>query len=178
MRVRAAADGVVVRSHAFTVTARDSDGGTSSSNATDAVVPFGTPIISEASQTARRWRENNALARISAGRRAPLGTTFSFALNEPAAVTLSFTQQLAGRKLHGQCVTPSKRIQHNARCSRTTVMGMLTFAGHPGTNKVRFAGGIANANKLRLGRYALRSAPPPPATSGPRTQSLAFTIVS
>jgi hypothetical protein len=55
------------------------------------------PIISGLTQKAKTWRENNTLARISAKKKIPFGTTFSFGLDQPATVTLRFTQQTGGR---------------------------------------------------------------------------------
>jgi len=56
-------------------------------------------------------------------------------------------------------------------------MGTLIFAGHAGTNKVRFAGRISNAHKLKLGRYALQITATNAGHQRSSTRSLAFTIV-
>ena len=114
------------------------------------------PAVRQVRQSTSRWREGNRLARISRAE-TPTGTTFSFSLNEQAAVTFSFVQRVNGR--------------------RTATAGTLTFTGHGGTNKVAFQGRISPGRRLKPGRYTLvitatnsvgmRSAP----------KSLSFTIV-
>jgi hypothetical protein len=182
-------DTATLGSHTFTVVAQDSDGGPATKSVSYTVVAAVTPapmvpgpmvtpapVVSGASETARRWRENNTLPHISAKKKLPVGTTFSFALNEPATVTLSFTQQAAGRKIHGKCVRPSAKNRRKPRCTRVIVAGSFTFTGHPGTNKVRFAGRISRTNKLKPGRYTLQiTATIQGRRSAPR--SLTFTIV-
>lgn len=69
-------------------------------------------------QSKTRWREGNRLATVSRAK-APIGTTFSFSLNEEATVTFSFTRRVSGRAV---------------------TAGKLTFTGHDGTNKVAFQG--------------------------------------
>jgi hypothetical protein len=170
-------------SHTFTVNALDSDGATASRSATYTVtalgppsIAIGTPIIASARETAKRWRENNTLLHISAKKKPPIGTTFSFALNEPAVVRFSFTQQAPGRKVHRKCVAQTKKNRHKPRCTRTTVAGSFTFTGHQGTNTVRFAGRISPAKKLKPGKYTLQiTATAQGQRSAP--QSLTFTIV-
>ncbi len=177
----AAIDTHALGSHTFTVNAQDSDGATATQSVSYAVVAAVTPapIISGARQTSKTWRENNTRPHISANkkRKLPVGTTFSFALNEPATVTLSFTQQAAGRKVHGKCVAPSAKNRRKPRCTRTILAGSFTFTGHPGTNKVRFAGRISRTKKLKTGRYTLQITATN--TQGKRSapQSLTFTIV-
>jgi hypothetical protein len=54
--------------------------------------PAATPVLTHLTQTHTSWREGTALAVISRGarRRSPVGTSFSFGLNESAGVTLAF----------------------------------------------------------------------------------------
>jgi hypothetical protein len=129
-------------------------------------------------QTAKTWRENDTLPHISAKKkRPPIGTTFSFALNETAAVTFGFTRQAIGRKVHGRCTERTAKNRHRPRCTRTILAGSFTFAGHLGTNKVRFAGRISRSHKLKPGRYtvAITATNLQGKHSAPR--SLTFTIV-
>jgi hypothetical protein len=90
------------------------------------------PRIAHARQSNRVWREPGAPATPS--HKPPVGTTFSFSLNESAGVSFAFTQSLGGRKI--------KR-------------GRLSFAGHTGLNHVSFKGRISATNKLKPGRYTL-----------------------
>jgi hypothetical protein len=171
-------------SHRFAVVAHDSDGGSAASSATYSVVAAGplpptaipAPKLSRASETATTWRENDTLPHISAKRKLPVGTTFSFALNESATVTFSFGQHAGGRKVHRACLAPTKKNRRKPRCRRTILAGTLTFRGHQGTNRVRFAGRISPTNKLKPGRYTVRitATNTQGASSSPR--SLTFTI--
>jgi hypothetical protein len=174
----AAIDATTLGAHRFTVIAQDSDGGSATLNATYTIATvLPKPKLSAASQTTRTWREANALPHASAKRKAPVGTTFSFALNEPARTTLSFTQHTLGRKPHHKCLTPTKNNRHAPRCTRTIPAGHLTLTGHPGTNKIHFAGRITHTNKLKPGQYTLTitATNPQHVRSAPR--SLNFTII-
>jgi hypothetical protein len=114
--------------------------------------------LSSLSETAKTWREGNALARISAKKKKkklPLGTTFSFSLNEPAEVTFTFTAPAGGRKAGKTCVAQTKKNKKKHRCTRTVTAGTLTFSAHAGTNKVRFEGLISKHKKLGPGSYTL-----------------------
>jgi Regulator of chromosome condensation (RCC1) repeat len=91
-------------------------------------------------------------------KRAPRGTTFSFRLNTGAKVRLAFAKHGKGRK--------------HRRSTRAT----LSFAGHPGTNRVVFQGRISRHRKLRPNRYRLTATA---SAGGERSKprSLSFTIV-
>jgi hypothetical protein len=85
------------------------------------------PSLSKTRQTHGKWLERKPRRHT----KTPVGTTFSFVLNEPATVKVGFTQ-----KRHGKTVTVAK----------------LTVNGVTGTNKVRFAG-RAGKKTLSAGRY-------------------------
>jgi trimeric autotransporter adhesin len=149
--------------HTFTVDATDSDalGATQSVSYTVVPAPAATPlapILSSLSQTAKTWREGSLLAQISdrsKKKKPPVGTTFSFTLNEAASVTFAFTKQAAGRRVGKKCVAQSRGNRHKRRCTRTVSAGTLTFSGRTGTNKVRFEGLISKHRKLKPGSYTL-----------------------
>ena len=134
------------------------------------------PRVTNATQSHARWRRGRHLATLTKKHKPPIGTSFSFALNEAASVSFAFTQKLGGRKANGKCVVPTKHNRRKLACKRTVVKGTLHFTAHTGTNRVFFQGWITASKKLALGRYTLvitaanaagRSAP----------QSLSFTIV-
>lgn len=146
--------------HSFTVRASDDFGGTATRTVVYVVTPApppasvaggSPPALARVRESARRWREGERNARISDGA-LPVGTTFSFALNEPAAVTLSFV----------------------LRGSRA---GSLSFPAHPGTNRVAFDGWLSSMQRLRQGRYTLTITATDTAGRGATPQSLGFTIV-
>ncbi len=140
------------------------------------VVPIVIPVISNASESHRSWREGSRRASF-ARRRAPLGTTFIFTLNEAANVSLVFTQRVPGRKVRGKCVAQSKRNRHRRPCKRTITAGTILFAAHAGTNKVSFQGLLTHAKKLKLGSYTLLLTASTVAKARSKTASLSFTIV-
>jgi hypothetical protein len=133
------------------------------------------PTVTNVSESHRVWRRGNRLARIS--RKAPIGTTFSFNLNQQAAVSFTFTQQVSGRKLGGRCVAPTKANRAKHACRRVLTRGTLSFAGHAGANRVAFQGRLSRSKKLPPGTYTLVIV----ATNGPGRRSppkqLTFTIV-
>ena len=127
---------------------------------TTAAAPVATtstlPKITAAHESAARWREGNKLAQISRRKKKPpVGTTFSFLLNEQATVTFSFTQRVSGRKVRGKCVAKTRSNHQRKGCKRTLTPGTLSFTGRSGTNKVVFQGRISRHKKLRPGRYTL-----------------------
>jgi hypothetical protein len=134
------------------------------------------PAVQDAHQSTTRWREGNRLARISHAK-TPTGTTFSFLLNEQAAVTFSFTQRGGGRKVNGECVTQTEKNRHKPACKRTATAGTFTFAGHSGTNKVAFQGRISPVKKLGPGLYTLVITATNSAGVHSAPISLSFTIV-
>jgi hypothetical protein len=127
-------------------------------------------------QSHRSWREGNALARFSR-KRAPLGTTFYFTLNEQATVSFAFTQQVGGRKVKGKCVAQTKKNRRKSACKRTVTRGTLTFTGHTGMNRVSFQGRISHSKKLGLGSYRLVMSATNAAGQHSSPRQLSFTIV-
>jgi hypothetical protein len=114
------------------------------------------PRLTGVQESAKRWREGRTLARISVNKKKlPLGTTFSFSLNEPASVTFTFTEPASGRKVGKTCVTQTKKNKKKRRCTRTIVAGTLTLSAHTGMNKVSFEGLISKHKKLKPGSYTL-----------------------
>jgi hypothetical protein len=142
-----------------------------------AAVKTPAPALGALRQSAARWREGSRLARISARRkRVPVGTTFSFTLNEPASLKLAFTQRVGGRQQGRKCVAQSRRNARGRACKRTVVRGTLVLSGHGGLNKVSFKGRLSRARKLAPGSYTLLlSASNAFGTSASR--SIAFAIV-
>jgi hypothetical protein len=143
------------------------------------ITPFGSDVFNptEAAQTApttvaatalqitnvresvNTWREGAALPHLSAthgrSRRPPVGTTFSFDLNEAATVTLSFATLAPGREAGGTCAAPTRRNRHRHPCTRSVANGALTVAAHTATNVLSFDGVIAKHDKLRTGRHTV-----------------------
>ena len=136
------------------------------------------PILTKARQSHKTWREGNRLASFArrATAKVPVGTTFSFTLNQRARVSFGFTQQVGGRIVGRRCVAPNAHNRRGRACERTVTAGILSFTGHAGTNKVFFEGALSRSKKLTRGRYTLIII----ATNAgqrSRPQRLGFTIV-
>ncbi len=138
-----------------------------------------TPKLTKATQSHARWREGSKLAALSrkSKKKAPLGTTFSFTLDQQSTVRFAFTQQVGGRKVAGKCVAQTKKNRRKRACKRTLTRGTLTFAAHAGVNKLAFQGLVARSKKLPLGRYTLLITASNKAGQRSRAQALHFTIV-
>ncbi len=139
--------------------------------------PLAAPTVTNVHQSTSTWRTGNKLARVSRKSRPPVGTTFSYVLNEPASVTFTFTQRVAGRKIGRSCVAPSHRNSRRKACQRTLTVGTFAFAGHGGTNKVVFQGRISRTRTLKPGRYTLLITAANAAGGRSAPAALTFTIV-
>ena len=140
------------------VTYTGSDGTNASPPATITITVTAppAPTLTAVTQSHRTWREGGKLATVARKRKPPVGTRFSFALNDPGTVRLAFTQSVVGRKATGgACVAQTHRNRHRKTCSRTVTRGKISFAGHAGTNTVAFDGRISSTNKLKPGAYTL-----------------------
>ncbi|HVR04573.1 MAG TPA: hypothetical protein VMS02_00940, partial [Solirubrobacteraceae bacterium] len=136
------------------------------------------PTLTDISQSHARWRESKVHADADPKQKNPtVGTTFSFRLNEPARVTLSFIDHTRGRRVGETCAAQTRVNRHEPACQRAVLAGTISFTGHSGANEVVFHGSISRSTKLKPGSYRLvviatnssgiRSAP----------KSLNFTIV-
>jgi hypothetical protein len=160
-------------SHSFTVTATSVNGLTSATTATYTVVAAGSgaPAVGHARTSHRRWREH----RRGGNANAPLGTTFSFTLNEPAAVRFSFFLVLAGRRQGTSACSP--RRPQGRRCRVRRLEGTLRFTGHAGRNSLPFAGRLSRSRTLKPGNYRLTITAVDKTGHRSAPQTLSFTIV-
>jgi hypothetical protein len=134
------------------------------------------PILTNLIQSRRHWREGSKLARTSRRSRVPIGTVFSFTLNEPAKLSFAFTQPSRGHRIKGRCVAQSRRNRGKPTCKRAITRGVLSFTGHAGLNRLSFQGRISHRQKLKPGSYTLMlTAAGANGTSAPRI--LSFTVV-
>jgi hypothetical protein len=133
------------------------------------------PTVESVTQSHGRWRRGDKLARISR-KKPPVGTTFTFTLNEQAAITLTFTLRVGGRKVKRKCIPPTRFNRHKAVCKRTLTRATLMFAGHAGANRLSFQGRLSNSKRLKLGTYKLLITAAN-TTGHSSTKELAFTIV-
>lgn len=113
------------------------------------------PAITGARLTHKRFRVAKRATAIAA-RAVPTGTTFRFALSEPAKLTLSFSRSVAGLRSGRRCMKPSVKLRRARarRCRRTVTVGTLTRAKEPkGSDSIAFSGRIGR-KALRPGAYA------------------------
>jgi hypothetical protein len=151
---------------------------TTTSPSPPTVMSTAIPMIADAAQSHKVWREGNAVAYLSADRpKPPIGTTFSFTLNEQASITLAFTQRVDGRVAKGKCIAQTNLNRHAPSCKRTVTVGTLSLSGHSATKKVSFQGRISHSKKLKLGRYTLLITATNSAGVHSASTSLSFTIV-
>ena len=107
----------------------------------------------------------------------PVGTVFSFSLNERAAVGLAFIQRVGGRKLHGRCVTNSAN-RHLPACTRGQWRGAVSFFAHSGVNRLAFQGRVSRSRRLTPGAYTLLITATNAARQHAGPKRLSFTIVN
>ncbi len=139
-------------------------------------VPLPAPKISALSQSAPVWREGAELSSGTSRKGPPAGTVFSFDLNEGATVALTFIQRAPGRVARGVCAAPDNANQHNAGCTRTSLMGTLELAGDKGVNHVAFQGRLSPSRVLQPGTYSLTVTATNTARLITTSRSLSFSI--
>ncbi len=157
----------VAGSFSVMVTVTDSYGSQASRALTLTIAP--APLtLTNVSESHRTWHET---------KHKPIGTTFSFTLNQQATVSFAFTQRLTGRKVKGRCLAQTRKNRHHPTCIRTVSAGNLTITAHVGVNKLIFKGRIPHSKQLSPGRYTLViTARAAGKSSTPRT--LSFRIVA
>jgi len=147
-----AADGHVdtatTGTHQFTATASDSDGVSSSSSVSYSVVAV-RPQISGLREAASRLSAHGVKRT-----RLPVGTTFSFSLDQTAKVTLRFTRKGSGRRKSGRCVALSAAPARAPACALSLGAGNLSVDAQSGYNAVSFKGQTSTGN-LGAGSYTV-----------------------
>jgi hypothetical protein len=109
------------------------------------------PVIGNLTQSRTAWRVGGKPASSSRAGRPPVGTTFAFGLSTTAQVTFAFRPRV-GRS------------------------SLLTFAGHPGTDRLMFQGRLPGGKTLKKGRYTVTATAANRAgSSKPATLSFAIT---
>jgi hypothetical protein len=152
---------------------------------TTSTATIAAPILAGVAQSHKVWREPGKLA--STGRKAhnarrprkppPLGTNFSFSLNEQASVGFTFDELLPGRRVSHKCVAPTSRNAKHGACKRTAVAGTLSYAGHAGENRLAFRGHISGPRWLKAGSYTVAITATNEVGERSRAAHLSFTVV-
>jgi streptogramin lyase len=137
------------------------------------------PVLSRLRLSATRFRVSPRPTAVSAQRRRraiPAGTTVSFFVNEPAAVSLAVERRVAGRRRGRACVRPSRALRRARRCTRWVRVGTIRRANVGGRVGIRFTGRIGR-RALRAGRYRFRITARDGAGNVSRPRTLRFTVV-
>jgi hypothetical protein len=127
---------------------------TSTAQSTTTQTSSTPPRLTGIHESVKRWREGSALAHVSANKKLPVGTTFSFNLNESASMAFTFTKSASGHKIGRTCVAQTKKKKERG-CTRTIAAGTLMLSAHTGLNRVSFDGLISKHKKLSPGSYTL-----------------------
>ncbi len=145
--------------------------------------PAKKPVLSAVKQSARTWLLGTKLARLvnavstpAKRKGVPVGTTFSFTLDQAAQVTLTFRHTAQGRRVSGKCVARTKGNAGRPRCTRTLTDGALRVQAKTGVNRLRFEGRITAAKKLKAGAYSVVLTAKRSGAAASPPKSLRFTI--
>jgi hypothetical protein len=171
-----------IGTHQFTVSASTSAGAHAKRTVvyivlagTPAAAPTSAPVLSALAQSASTWREGRELPHATRAR-PPVGTTFSFALNEPAAVTFSFSALPARGSSSRRC--PGRGASGaGGGCERAVTRAGFSFPAGEGTDRVLFEGRPGAGELLAAGTYEARVFARDAAGRSTTPQSLRFTIV-
>jgi hypothetical protein len=157
----------------ITAVATNVFGNTAQAQTTVVYVP--PPAIGSLRQAHKRWREPSR-RRGRGG--PPVGTTFSYALNEPAQVKFVFTKQVAGRRAGRSCVAQNRRNRHRRSCLRTITLGSHVVSAGAGANRYAFRGVMPGGRRLAPGGYTVTVVAITPSTGAQSAPArLRFTIV-
>jgi len=80
------------------------------------------------------------------------GTTFLYALSEPARVVFTIQRARPGRVAGGRCRKPSRSNRRARRCTRWVAVGGFAQQSDTAPARMRFSGAFGR-KRLRPGRY-------------------------
>lgn len=136
-----------------------------------APAPTPSASVSSFGESAPKWRRSGKASK----HKPPVGTTFTFKLNEAATVMLTFSQPGRGRKVSGKCVAQSPKNRKKPSCTLTS--GTITLAGKAGKNSVKFTGKPPSGGELKPGGYTVTITTKGADGKSSKPINLKFTIV-
>ncbi|HEY5977002.1 MAG TPA: choice-of-anchor Q domain-containing protein [Solirubrobacterales bacterium] len=109
--------------------------------------------------TAKKFRAANIGGAVASAkkkkRRAPVGSTATYALSDRATVAFTVERKLKGRRAGKKCVKQTKANRSKKRCPLfKSVKGSFSLEGIAGANSFRFSGRV-NGKALKPGSYRL-----------------------
>jgi Domain of unknown function (DUF4394) len=110
------------------------------------------PVLSAVSVTNRTFAPVSASRVAAAATRVPRGTTFRFALSEPARVRISFARKTAGRRVGGRCLAATRARRSRPKCTRYVAVGSISASRGAGRGTLKFSGRIGG-RALKPGSY-------------------------
>jgi hypothetical protein len=124
----------------------------------------------------KRFRLGSALPSAAA---VGTGTVIRFRLSEAAAVRLSFSRALPGRRVRGACRKPTRRNRGRRRCTRfVNVRGVaITRSLGAGARRINFAGRISRRRSLKPDVYRLTLVARDQAGNASRPDRAKFTLL-
>ena len=143
------------------------------------------PKLTALKQSASKWLLGTKLAQLTSTIKPPVkkagipvGTTFTFTLDQAARVTLTFRHTAIGRRVAGKCVARTPGNANKPRCTRTVTDGALRIQARIGTNNLRFEGRISRLVKLKPRGYTVAITATSTAGKKSAPKTLRFTIVT
>jgi hypothetical protein len=111
------------------------------------------PVLSAVSLTNRTFAPVGVRSKSrAAATRVPRGTTFRFALSEPARVRISFARKTAGRRVGGRCLAATRARRSRPKCTRYVAVGSISASRVAGRGTLKFSGRIGG-RALKPGSY-------------------------
>ena len=118
------------------------------------VVPDIAPVLSAVSVSHRRFAAAARCRQSTARRAVHRCTRLRLRLSEDATITVKIERVLAGRRVGGRCVAPTRRNSRARRCNRYRSAGSITAKASAGRNRITFRG-IVRGRALPPARYRL-----------------------
>jgi hypothetical protein len=135
------------------------------------------PVVSGFKMRRTRFRRASFRTPVSARHRAPArGSSFTYSLSEDAAVKITLTQLLPGRRAGKRCRKATLKLRSKHACVRSVERGALARHGHSGANTVPFSGRLGR-KPLPAGRYRATIVATIPGARASVPHSLRFTLV-
>jgi hypothetical protein len=134
------------------------------------------PDVTRLRLSRKRFRLGSALPSAAA---VGTGTVIRFRLSEAAAVRLSFSRALPGRRVRGACRKPTRRNRGRRRCTRfVNVRGAaITRSLAAGARRINFAGRISRRRSLKPDVYRLTLVARDQAGNASRPDRARFTLL-
>lgn len=135
------------------------------------------PVISDLRISPRAFRLGTGGIRAAAAPKR--AATIRLTLSEPARVRFTVERLLAGRRVGGRCVAPTRAKRARRACTRAVRRGPgAEVPGRAGANTYRFSGRTTATARLAPGRHRLVATATDAAGNRSRSARAGFTILA